>query len=462
LYHKPNNLKMSSVEFISSLSHSYATGQVSEEQRQGEMLHARASGLESGQSFTIHSFEDGTTPVGFAKYRGYDIENQADEMPGDCFYTNPVKFAELCRRDPEKKFGLWAVSLEVSKAEQEQGRPPLFSHSFITEGDLFEEAGATAWDFSQGKIIRCEFKNYIAKFLFGRYKKFRSIAMKKSECVHRNDKANEETMKIHSAELRAELRGCYHSCDSLNTPAENRFREKFYEKVIEGDHPWDILETKSAMTRFGRTKKKQKATARLFNRMAECWLSEVRFRRLQERHDALASHGINPYWVKRKKKISRGAGEVSIRLTKQAPHANHIARRNQRVMLDGGGNSICDNTPDSAASSIGVSICRNDTRSGRHKTTTPIPIYGARDETEGEYVLGPKDNLGMLDGGASYRINMVAHGLKDDADRQDKMKEFLGESFALKFEDYDMGDCLFNTSDPYHTHIGAILLHKRK
>ena len=453
---------MSSPEFISSLAHSYATGQVSEEQRQAEMLYARESCLESGKSFTINDiFKSETTPVGFAKYRGYEFENQEDEMPGDCFYTNPVKFAELSRRYPEKKFGLWVVSLEVSKAEQEAGRNPLFTHTFITEGDI-TDTEATAWDFSQGKITRCEFKNYIAQFLFGRYKKFRFIGMKKSECIHNQDEKNGETMKIHSAEIRAEMRKAYHSCDSLNTPAENRFREKFYEKVIEGDHPWDILETKSAMTRFGRTKKKMKATARLFNRMAEGWLSEVRFRRLQDHHDNLVSHGVNPYCVKRKKKISRGAGEVSIRLTKAPPHANHIARRNQRVMTDESGNSIGDNNPDSLASSLGIAICRNDSRSGRHTTTPTIRIFSLPDETEGEYFLQPKDTLGVLDGGASYKINLVAHEIKDDADRQDKMKELLKESFALKFEDYEIANCLFNTDDPYYTHIMGIALKKRK
>tara|TARA_R110002073_G_scaffold219286_1_gene379605 strand:- start:29 stop:1405 length:1377 start_codon:yes stop_codon:yes gene_type:complete len=458
---------MSSVEFISTLAHSYATGQVSEEQRQAEMLHARASCLESGKSYTIRDIlEDEGTPVGFAKFRGYEFEDQADEMPGDCFYTNPIKFAELCRRYPEKKFGLWAVSLEVNKAEVAAGRNPLFSHTFITEGDIFEGADTTAMDFSQGKIVRCEFKNYIAQFLFGRYKKFRFIGMKKSECIHNQDEKNGETMKIHSAEIRAEMRKAYHSCDSLNTPAENRFREKFYEKVIEGDHPWDILETKSAMGRFGRTKKKMKATARLFNRMAEGWLSEVRFRRQEEKQEQQVAHGENPYNKEKVKKFSRGGAKISTRLIPAAPHANHIARRHQRVMLDEGGNDIGDNTPDQVAASLGIATCRNSTSaSGRHTTTTPIAIFGLPDgaeRLEREYVLGPKDNLGCLDGGGSYKINLVAHGLKDDADRQDKMKELLKEAIALKYEDYDIENCLFNTRDPYHTRIVFILLKKRK
>ena len=456
---------MSSVEFISTLAHSYATGQVSEEQRQAEMIYAREKCLESGDSYAIHDILEGeTTPVGFAKFRGYDFEDQADEMPGDCFYTNPVKFAELSRRYPEKKFALWAVSLEVNKAEVAAGRNPLFSHTFITEGDILGGEGATAWDFSQGKIIRCEFKNYIAQFLFGRYKKFRFVSMKTSDCVHRCEEKNAETMKIHSAEMRAEVRHMYHSCDSLNTPAENSFREKFYEKVIEGDHPWDALETKSAMTRFGRTKKKMKATARLFNRMAEGWLSEMRFRRQAEKQEQQVAHGENPFNKEKVKKFSRGGAKISTRLVPAAPHGNYIARRHKRVMLDEGGNDIGDNTPDQVAASLGIDICRNDTRSGGHTTTTPIGIFGLPDgaESEGEYMLQPKDNLGCLDGGGSYKINLVAHGLKDDADRQDKMKELLKEAIALKFEDYDIANCVFNTRDPYHTRITVIVLKKRK
>tara|TARA_R110000765_G_scaffold273583_1_gene372319 strand:+ start:890 stop:2260 length:1371 start_codon:yes stop_codon:yes gene_type:complete len=456
---------MSSVEFISTLAHSYATGQVSEEQRQAQMIHARAECLDSGKSFTIRDIlEDEGTPVGFAKFRGYEFEDQADEMPGDCFYTNPIKFAELCRRYPEKKFGLWAVSLEVNKAEVAAGRNPLFSHTFITEGDIFEGADTTAMDFSQGKIVRCEFKNYIAQFLFGRYKKFRFVSMKTSECIHNQDEKNGETMKIHSAEIRAEMRKAYHSCDSLNTPAENRFREKFYEKVIEGDHPWDILETKSAMGRFGRTKKKMKATARLFNRMAEGWLSEVRFRRMEDTHTQQVAHGINPYKVKKVKKISRGGGKVSTRLVPTAPHANHIARRHLRVMMDESGNSIGDNTPDPIAASMGIAESRNDNRIGGHTTTTPIPIYGLPDEHEEgtKFMLQPKDKLGCCDGGGSYKINLLAHGLKDDADRQDKMKELVGESFGRKFGDYEVEHLFFNTKDPYHTRIDCLVLKKRK